>query len=80
MFYLSAYYYSHFIVLFLFINFFFYIYFLAGGGDIFFREAYNAILREGYSKDVWKMLIFKLVKENMYQVRLCFFFLFFSKI
>ncbi|XP_073486693.1 TPR and ankyrin repeat-containing protein 1 [Aquarana catesbeiana] len=45
--------------------------FEAGGGDIFFREAYNAILREGYSKDVWKMLIFKLVKENMYQS--CFF-------
>ncbi|KAM5158269.1 TPR and ankyrin repeat-containing protein 1 [Mantella aurantiaca] len=39
-----------------------------GGQHIIgFGEAYNAILREGYSKDVWKTLIAKLVKENMYQ-------------
>ncbi|XP_018413297.1 PREDICTED: TPR and ankyrin repeat-containing protein 1 [Nanorana parkeri] len=38
-----------------------------GGDHVGFRDAYNAILREGFGRDVWKMLIAKLVKENMYK-------------
>ncbi|XP_072268229.1 TPR and ankyrin repeat-containing protein 1 [Pyxicephalus adspersus] len=41
--------------------------FEVGGDNNTFRGAYNAILTEKFNRDIWKMLLTKLVKEQMYQ-------------
>ncbi|KAM9308233.1 TPR and ankyrin repeat-containing protein 1 [Gastrophryne carolinensis] len=38
-----------------------------GGNSFDFSSVHRGILREGYSTEVWKLLIAKLVKENMFQ-------------